>query len=271
MAFRAFCTPCISRQRSQDHEALVARARFHLRAATTQTVATRFGDLVVHALEPVGTSLARGSVLVVHGWTSESSFMMAIGDYLRRRGYRVVLPDLPAHGQSPGERTSLIDCAHAIREVAEATGPFKFAVAHSMGGLAALLAGGGGTPMPRPHPFAAYALLSMPNRFKDVTRRFGLEHGLAASAQRDFERRLERIARRRIETFTAVHLLDEAARPALLLHSRDDDEVAFADAEAIAAGCNNVELLAFEGLGHRKILYAPPAARAISQFFDKYA
>lgn len=125
--------------------------------------------------------------------------------------------------------------------------------------------------MPRPHPFAAYALLSMPNRFKDVTRRFGGEHGLSASAQRDFERRLERIAGRRIDTFTGVHLLNEADRPALLLHSRDDEEVEFADAEAISARCANADLLAFDGLGHRKILYAPPAARAISQFFGQHA
>lgn len=91
---------------------------------------------MAHVVEPEKGE-PRASVLVVHGWTSEASFMMAIAEYLRRRGYRVVLPDLPAHGLSPGARTSLIDCAHAVREVAEALGPMSFAVAHSMGGLAA--------------------------------------------------------------------------------------------------------------------------------------
>jgi fermentation-respiration switch protein FrsA (DUF1100 family) len=138
-----------------------------------------------------------------------------------------------------------------------------------MGGLAALLAGGGGTPMPRPCPFQAYALLSVPNRFRDVTRRFGTEQGLSEPAQRDFERRLEQVAHRRIETFTGVQLLKEAARPALLLHARDDDEVAFADAEAIAAASADAELVAFDDLGHRKILYAPPVARAISGFLER--
>ena len=261
LAFRTFCTPQVSRHRSPDHEALVERARFHLRGADRRTIETRFGDLVAHVLEP-DAGVARASVLVVHGWTSEASFMMAIGDYLRRRGYRVVLPDLPAHGLSPGTRTSLIDCAHAVREVAVATGPIAFAVAHSMGGLATLLAGGGGTPMPAAYPFRGYALLSMPNRFQDVTRRFGAERGLSELAQRDFERRLERIAKRRIDTFTGVQLLRDAGRPALLMHAQDDDEVSFADAEAIAAACPTAELMAFDGLGHRKILYAPPVARA---------
>lgn len=268
LAFRAFCTPAQSRQRRPDHDALVERARFHLRLAKPVTIATRSGDVAVHVVDPEAGDV-RASVLVVHGWTSEASFMMAIAEYLRRRGYRVVLPDLPAHGLSPGVRTSLIDCAHVVREVSEALGPMVCAVAHSMGGLAVLLAGGGGRPMPRAYPFGGYVLIAVPNRFQDVTRRFGSEQGLSPAAQLDFERRLERIAERRIETFTGVELLSEAGRPALLLHSQDDEEVAFADAEAIAAACPDVTLEAHEGLGHRKILYAPPVVRAIGRYVDR--
>jgi pimeloyl-ACP methyl ester carboxylesterase len=268
-AFRTFCTPSLSRQRSHDHDALVARARFHLRIAQPVQVSTRSGRVVAHVLEPEGAT-TRASVLVVHGWTSEASFMMAIAEYLRRRGYRVVVPDLPAHGLSPGVRTSLIDCAHAVREVAEALGPMSFAVGHSIGALAVLLAGGGARPMPRAYPFRAFALIASPNRFQDVTRRFGAEHRLSQAAQRDFERRLERIAERRIETFTGIDLLREAGRPALLVHSRDDEEVAFADAEAIAAACPGVSLDAHDDLGHRKILYAPPVVRTIGAFIDQH-
>jgi len=267
LAFRTFCTPSLSRQRSDDHDALVARARFHLRLARPVSVPTRSGVVIAHALEPEGGT-ARASVLVVHGWTSEASFMMAIAEYLRRRRYRVVAPDLPAHGLSPGVRTSLIDCAHAVREVAEALGPMSFAVGHSIGALAVLLAGGGTRPMPRAYPFRAFALIASPNRFQDVTRRFGAEQRLSHASQLDFERRLERIAERRIEAFTGVDLLREAGQPALLLHSRDDAEVAFADAEAIAA-CANATLEVYEDLGHRKILYASQAVRAIGAFIDR--
>jgi pimeloyl-ACP methyl ester carboxylesterase len=267
-AFRTFCTPSLSRQRSADHDELVARARFHLRIAQPVPVPTRCGRLVVHVLAPE-SGTARASVLVVHGWTSEASFMMAIAEYLRRRGYRIVVPDLPAHGLSPGVRTSLIECAHAVREVAEALGPISFAIGHSIGALAALLAGGGGRPMPRAYPFRAFALIASPNRFQDVTRRFGDEHRLSLAAQRDFERRLEQIAERPIADFTAVELLREAGRPALLIHSRDDADVSFSDAEAIAAASPGVLLEAHDGLGHRKILYAPPVVRSIGAFIDR--
>lgn len=269
LAFRTFCTPSISRQRTPDHDALVARARFHLRLARPVAVQTRSGKVVAHVVEPEGARPPRATVLVVHGWTSEASFMMAIAEYLRRRSYRVVLPDLPAHGLSPGVRTSLIDCAHAVREVAEALGPMSVVVAHSMGGLAALLAGGGGRPMPAPYPFRGYALVSTPNRFRDVTRRFGGEQGLSLAAQLDFERRLERIAERSVEDFTGVALLREAGRPALFLHSRDDEEVPFSDAETIVGAVPDATLEAYDGLGHRKILYAPPAVRAIGSFIER--
>jgi pimeloyl-ACP methyl ester carboxylesterase len=270
LAFSTFCTPSVSRQRAPDHDALVARARFHLRLARPVTVMTRSGEVVAHVVAPE-TGAPRASVLVVHGWTSEASFMMAIAEYLRRRGFRVVLPDLPAHGLSPGRRTSLIDCAHAVREVAEALGPMSVVVAHSIGGLAALLAGGGGPPMPHAYPFDAYALIAAPNRFRDVTRRFGAEQGLSDAAQRDFERRLEIIAERRTEDFTGERLLREAGRPALLLHARDDEEVPAADAEAMAATYADAGLSLHDGFGHRKILYAPPVVRAIGAFVERHA
>ncbi|MEZ5816171.1 MAG: alpha/beta fold hydrolase [Hyphomicrobiaceae bacterium] len=268
LAFLAFCTPAISRHRSPDHVDLVRRARFHLRLARSETITTRAGEVVTHIVEPLDGP-PKASVLVVHGWTSEASFMMAIAEFLRRRRYRVVLPDLPAHGLSPGVRTSLIDCAHAVREVAEATGPIRLVVAHSMGGLAALLAGGGGPPMPTPYPFEAYALIAIPNRFQDVTRAFGREQGISLPAQVEFEHRLEKIAFRRIEDFTGVSLLNATGRPALIVHARDDEEVAFADAETIAGACPTAALEAFDGFGHRKILYAPPVARSIGAFLDR--
>ena len=118
------------------------------------------------------------SVLLVHGWTSEASFMTAFAEYFRKCGFRIVLFDFPAHGQSTRERASLIDCAHAVRHVAEALGPIEYVLADSLGGMAALLAGGGGAPMPRGYPFRAFVLVAMPNDFSAVTRTFGEEEAL---------------------------------------------------------------------------------------------
>ena len=264
-AFQRFCTPRFSRYRSPDHDLLVERARFHLRTAITTRVATAEGELQAYVFAPVATWNG-ASVLLVHGWTGEASFMTAFAEHFRKRGFRVVLFDLPAHGQSMRERASLIDCADAVLQVAKSLGPIQFAVAHSLGGMAALLAGGGRPPMPHAYPFLYYVLVAMPNHFSAVTRTFGQDESLSPAAQSAYERQLEAIAHRRIADFTGVNLLAEAGRPALLLHSRDDAHVAFSEAEEMVAARVGVELQAFDDLGHSKILYAPPAVRTAGSY-----
>ena len=264
-AYRQFCAPAHSGYRTADHDLLIERSRFHLRDAHPVSVTTQEGNLQAYVFEPEGSEWA-ASVLMVHGWTGEASFMSAFAEQFRRRGFRVVLFDFPAHGRSAGRHTNLITCAHATREVAEDLGPIHFVVAHSLGGLAALLAGGGGPPMPHAYPFRAFVLVSMPNKFADVTHTFGERLRLRPAAQRHYEHRLEQLAHRSIAEFTGANLLAATGRPALLLHARDDTEIPFANAEQIAAQGSPAELVGFDGLGHRKILYAPPVVRCASAY-----
>ena len=267
-AFRKFCTPKLSTCRSLHHQQLAERARFHLRSAQARRLATSVGELQTYSFEPKTRSA--GSVLLVHGWTGEAAFMSAFADYLCRRGMRSVLLDLPAHGQSSGYRTSLMDCAHAVRETAGALGPIRFAIGHSIGGLALLVAGEGRCPMPRPFPFEAYVLVGMPDRFAEVTRRFGDEQALSPAALQAFERRLERLAQRKLADFTGSNLLKATRRPTLVLHARDDQEVPFEDAERLSASTPTTQLQAVDGLGHRMILYAPPVVRAAAAFLQRW-
>jgi len=266
-AYRRFCMPRLSTRRSPDHAVLVERARFHLRNAAWIRVPTSEGEVQAYVFEPDGES--RGGILIAHGWTSEASFMAVFAEQFRRAGFRVVAFDQPGHGLSSQRRASLIDCARALQQVADALGPVRFGVAHSMGGLATLLAGEGGPPMAKATPFERYVLVSSPNRFSLVTQEFADEHHLGRLAQRAYERHLERIAHRSIASFTAANLLSATGRPALVLHARDDHEIAFSNAEEIAAACPMAELKAFDGLGHRNILFAPPVIRAAISYLSE--
>ena len=145
VAFRIFCTPELSQHRSPDHEDLTARARFHLRNAKWQRVPTPSGEVQSYIFEPDGAP--RGTVLLVHGWTSEASFMTAFTEPLRRSGLRVIAFDFPAHGLSEGRRTNLADCARSMLAVCDYFGPIDAVVAHSFGGFVSLLVAEGGPPM----------------------------------------------------------------------------------------------------------------------------
>jgi len=265
VAFRRFCTPLLSAQRPANYEELADRARFHLRGARSERIATPQAELQAYIFEP-DAAPSKGSVLLVHGWTAEAAFMTAFAEPLRRSGYRVVAFDFPAHGRSDGSYTNLAACARAMLGLADAAGPFCAFVAHSFGGLVALLVAEGGPPLYRAHRFDRLVLLACPNRLSDVTRNFGASLKLAPAAQRAYERHIERVGHRTVAGFSAVNLLRKIGQPALILHSRDDEDVPFAQAEQIAAAVPGVELMAFEGLGHRRLLYAPPVTRAVTRY-----
>lgn len=265
-AFTRFSTPRLSSYRSPDHDAQAERARFHLRRAKPHVFYSADYRVQAYEFMPDGEVAPRASVLMLHGWTGEASFMCAFAEHFRRRGFRVVLVDFPAHGASSGRRTTLMACAQAARDAAERLGPFQYVVGHSLGGTAALLAGEGAPPIGSAYPFQAYVLIAVPNRFADVTRKFGAELSLNAAAQWDFERRLEAIAQRRLYDFTGAKLAKAVARPAVLFHARDDGDVPHGDGEAIVRAVPHLEFRSVDGLGHRNILYATPVVRGAADF-----
>lgn len=267
LTYRRFCLPRLSTRRSPDHALLAERARFHLRNAEWVRVPTTEGEVQAYIFGPDGPE-HRGGVLIAHGWTSEASFMAVFAEQIRRAGFRVVAFDQPGHGMSAQQHASLIDCSRALLQVADALGPFRFAVTHSMGGLATLLAGEGGPPMARAYPFERYVLVASPNEFSKITQEFADELHLGAAARRCFEQHVERVAHRPIASFTAANLLAATDRPALVIHGRDDTEVVFKNAEEIAAQCPKAELLPVDSVGHRNILFAPPVIRAALSYLS---
>ncbi len=271
LAFRRFCTPVLSERRSPDHAALVNRARYHLRQARRQRILAADAEVEIYWFEPDEPNAGTKTILLVHGWTSEASFMTAIAEPLRRSGHRVVIMDCPAHGMSSGTRTSLIGCARAFLEVidaAEASGHRVDAcVTHSMGSLIALLAAVGGAPFSRGHVLDRYVFIASPNRFQDVTLDFGQRLGLTPAAQRYYERHVERVAHRPIKRFTASEYLKAIRRPTLLIHSDDDQEITVQNALEMHRASKFSEIKIFSGMGHRRILFASPVIRAVVSYF----
>jgi hypothetical protein len=53
---------------------------------------------------------------------------------------------------------------------------------------------------------------------------------------------------------------------AFVIHARDDRDVSFHCAEEIVSEVSAAELRAFDGLGHRNILFAPQVARAVTAY-----
>lgn len=264
-AFRSFCTPAETEWRLPNQRAFSERARFHLRYAMRQQVPTPAGALQTYRFQP-DQQPGGGTVMLVHGWTSEAAFMMALAEPIRRAGFQVVLFDLPAHGLSPGRRTNLVDCARATLAMAQAVGPLHAIVAHSFGGMVSLLAAEGRPPMPRKLEVPHVVLIACPNRLSDVTRQFAERRRMTEAGRRAFELRLERVGHRSIRRFATAELLAASRCRALVVHARDDGEVPFQCAEEVTAANPQARMAAFDGFGHRNILFAPPAVRSVVKY-----
>ncbi len=204
----------------------------------------------------------KGRVLLVHGWTSASQFMTAPVDDLLSRGYEVIAFDMPAHGRSSGKRAELMDCVLAMLAVTDHYGAIDQVIAHSFGGPVTSLAvaselSRGLTDETR------LLFIASPNRLADVTEQFARAIGLSREAQAWFEERVVEPFGVDLDDMDASLLLADCPNPLTILHSRDDQEVAYEAAEKFAQINDRVALRPLDGLGHRRILHAQPSMEAL--------
>ncbi len=201
------------------------------------------------------------AILLVHGWAGRGSQLGAFAAPLVERGFRVVTYDAPGHGAAPGRRSSLPEFAAAVSAVGDQLWPLRGVVAHSLGAAATLVALSKGLVVDRLVFAAAPADLSY------FTEGFVRIVGFPAATARGLERRLER---RFGFTWSELEPLALAPRlpqpPLLLVHDREDREVPFEQAEALAAVWPGARLDETRGLGHRGLLRRPEVVERAAEF-----
>jgi pimeloyl-ACP methyl ester carboxylesterase len=200
------------------------------------------------------------TVLLVHGWGGRGGQWRFLASDLAEAGFRVVLLDAPAHGDTPGRRSSLPEFADAICAAAGALGPLHAIVGHSLGGAATALALAKGVPAERVVLVAAPA---HPRRFfralmghLHIAKEAWASHEAAFEARLGLPWSLAEVPRH----------LTEHRRSTLVVHDRVDAEVPFAEAEDLVAAGPHVTLHATQGLGHRRLLKDPALIQAITVF-----
>ncbi len=194
-------------------------------------------------------------ILAMHGWEGRATQWGLLAELAAGAGFEVIAPDAPAHGHSAGRRTHLGEFVRTLLDVDHRHGPFAAVVGHSMGGAAAAIALASGLRAERG------VLISSPSSIQRVLRSFASHVQLPPRAEQAFFEQMEQLVGQPAEELDVGAL---ALRPAtLVMHSRDDREVPFTEAEAIARGWPHAGLLALDGLGHRRILRDEGAIEAV--------
>lgn len=269
-AFKLFCTPPrLPGPQSRTGKAIIA-ARARLAPAIRQAVSYPCGTVSTYLFEPE-PRLQDGdgpapTVILLHGWNSEAAFMTAFVAPLLAQGFRVVAFDMPAHGASTGAELNIPLGVAALAAVARVFAPLHAVVTHSFGGAIALAALAGSVPGQPSVEARRLALIAAPSSIAMITRNFGATIGLGRRGQAALEKRIHSVAGNPIEVFEGREQLAAISLPTLVIHDRQDRELDFHHAEALAAAGPFVTLEETGGLGHRRILQAKQVVESVTRF-----
>jgi pimeloyl-ACP methyl ester carboxylesterase len=203
------------------------------------------------------------TVVLVHGWEGRGSQMGALALGLADAGFRAVVFDAAGHGGARSRLSSLPQFAAGVAAVARALEPVHAVVAHSFGAAATCWAVASGLDVGR------LVLVSPPFDLQRYITGFGDVVGVSRQTVSKLVARIERrfhvdwqearrpaVAGARRSTYTRV----------LVIHDRDDEETSWEDGAAVARTFQRAELVATEGLGHRRVLRNPGVVARVAAF-----
>ncbi|PRP95882.1 Alpha/beta hydrolase family protein [Enhygromyxa salina] len=196
-------------------------------------------------------------VLAMHGWEGRATQWGPLAGRLDRAGFELVALDGPAHGHSPGRRAHPVAFADALLAADRKFGPFAAVVGHSMGVPSVAIA------LARGLRAEQAVLIAGPSNVEDVLARFAAMLGLGPAAAREVEVRVLDIVGSSARELSIAELSRRVRQPALVIHSKDDREVPFADALDHVDHWPDARLLAVDGLGHRRIIRDEAVLEAI--------
>lgn len=203
-------------------------------------------------------------VVLAHGWDGRASQFATVVRELIGDGFRVVAFDAPAHGDSGGEGTYLLDWVHALHAVQERHGHFAAVVGHSFGGLATLVAVGQGVAAGRVVTVAAPA--DADHLLAQFRAMLGFDARTASELRTLFAHRYFSGTADPFATLSPLRQPLTNSSSLLIIHDETDRVVPFTESARLAAAHPEAQLLVTRGLGHSRILRSDPFLDAVEEF-----
>jgi pimeloyl-ACP methyl ester carboxylesterase len=188
-------------------------------------------------------------VLLVHGWDGRGSQMGKFIPSLVQAGYQVIAWDGPAHGESPGETTHIVQYAQSLLTFGSQVAPIHAVIGHSFGAGASALAINWGLSVKK------VVLIASPSSIQGVLDRYISFIKLPQRAANEFRKKAQTMAKTDVKELEIDRLAGGVSSvKALLFHAPEDRDVPFNESERIARHWKNAKLISVPGAGHRRIL-----------------
>ena len=204
------------------------------------------------------------AVVLAPGCTGRARQFATLVRELVAEGFRVVAFDAPAHGDSAGRHTYLVDWVDVLTQLQGRYGRFAAVVGHSFGGLGSLVSVAGGIQADRvvtvASPADAELLLA---QFQTMLR---YSDGVTRELTALFARRYFPGDQDPFAWLSAVRRPLPQGTPLLVVHDERDGMVPFGEAARIAGANPGAISLTTNGLGHSRILRADAFLDAVLDF-----
>ena len=202
-------------------------------------------------------------VLFIHGWSGRGSQVAAFAEPLIAAGYRVMSVDAPGHGETPGDRTNILECAAVVLAFNRHYGPVYAAITHSFGGMVLAYALNNGMSVER------VVCISAPAHVDYLLDSFAQTLSIPDAVVADMHRRMEaRFPHGYWETISTVVNVRELDVPALVIHDEGDHSVPWEQGKIIANAWPGARFLKTSGLGHGRILRDKTVVKATVDFIN---
>lgn len=202
-------------------------------------------------------------VLFIHGWSGRGSQVAAFAEPLTAAGYTVMSVDAPGHGNTPGDRTNILECAAVVQAFNFRYGPLYAAITHSFGGMVLAYAMNKGVSVER------VVCISAPAHVDYLLESFAQTLTIPDAVIADMRRRMEaRFPGGYWDNISTVVNVRELDVPALIIHDEYDHSVPWEQGKIIANAWPGARFLKTSGLGHGRILRDKAVVEAVVDFID---
>jgi len=249
-AYQAFFSPQQYEVKPRDRMILEQGKNYRLPFDRGEIAVTTWGDE-----DP--------AVLLMHGWGGARAQMTGFVNPLVEAGYRVAAFDQPAHGESDGRMTNILEIAPTLDLIVERGGPFEAVIAHSFGTLVTSYAL---VNRDFPPPSRLIYLGSF-NRLLDSLPRFQAIAGLPDAIIEELQDMIyENFGKEVLDAIWNEKMTQKIDIPALMFHDKNDKVTPIEDSRAIARVWGSARLIETDGLGHRGALQSKDVHAQVLSF-----
>ena len=204
-------------------------------------------------------------VLLVHGWGGRSSQFRKFVDALVTAGFRVIGFDGPAHGNSQGRKTNIIEFEQTLLKLYEAVGEPHAIITHSFGGSAVLYAAMNGLKVNK------LINIVSPTIGDEIINTYLKAIRGSWKTGNYFKSFMIKKYGKPFDEFTALHFIKHLPQKIdlLLIHDEDDEEVSIRHSHELIKIYPAAQLYVTKGLGHTRILKDDDVIRQCVTFVSK--